>query len=326
MEPSAPAPTMFAVLGETDQAGIPLDAPLVVPEGQVGVIARYGAPACFVAAGSHVMVPALLPTLRERPPTPRYRGRALDAGCYLLPAGPISIPWSVGIRMAQASGTALRRFEITGTMIVQVVDPCQFVASLYRHVRDDARKSTEMRSFKLYLDWTDSRAAALDNLVPAGNALAATLATTVLSDAALKMEIPANASAVELTRLHDATGAELAGQLSEFGIQLKHLTVDRCSAAQPVACEFCKVSTAPTTAAAFRCNIGMFITRFELARQGAFCRNCALKWGLGYSAINLICGWWGLISLIVAPIYLVLNLIVLTAALKRLSGATVSPY
>jgi hypothetical protein len=81
--------------------------------------------------------------------------------------------------------------------------------------------------------------------------------------------------------------------------------------------------------AAFRQNIGAVFMRFEKRIQGNMCRTCLGKRFWSYTLTTTLVGWLGVVSLVVAPIYVILNVVSFTkasAALRRaLSGAATTP-
>lgn len=80
-------------------------------------------------------------------------------------------------------------------------------------------------------------------------------------------------------------------------------------------CQQCRV-VAPTRRVAFHQNIGMFIARQVETTEGYLCRN-----GIGdtfwrYTLVNLTVGWWEVISLLVAPIFTISNLVYYVGSLN----------
>ena len=72
-------------------------------------------------------------------------------------------------------------------------------------------------------------------------------------------------------------------------------------------CESCGVE-APTAHVSFTKNIGMFVARHEETVAGAFCKTCARRYYKDYQLINFLGGWWGMISAIITPVYILQNL------------------
>lgn len=76
--------------------------------------------------------------------------------------------------------------------------------------------------------------------------------------------------------------------------------------------------TSPVT---FHRNIGMLVARQTKSLKGNFCKTCVKKNFWDFTAKNLLFGPWGMISLVVTPIYLVTNTVSYVSALQKLSGA-----
>jgi len=55
-------------------------------------------------------------------------------------------------------------------------------------------------------------------------------------------------------------------------------------------------------------NIGLLIIRQEYSISGNFCKECINKYFINYFFITLFLGWWGVISFIMTPLYLINNL------------------
>lgn len=71
-------------------------------------------------------------------------------------------------------------------------------------------------------------------------------------------------------------------------------------------CQVCGVE-APTKYVAFYQNIGALVMRFSKTAQGNMCKSCISSTFWQYTLTSLVLGWWGLISLIVNPYFIVNN-------------------
>lgn len=71
-------------------------------------------------------------------------------------------------------------------------------------------------------------------------------------------------------------------------------------------CEVCGCE-APTRHVSFHQNIGLLFMRLYNGTQGNLCKPCINKTFWKYTAINLTLGWWGIISLIVNPFFILNN-------------------
>jgi hypothetical protein len=88
----------------------------------------------------------------------------------------------------------------------------------------------------------------------------------------------------------------------------------------PGQCQLCG-NMRQTTVVTFHRNIGMLIARQTRSLKGNLCKTCVKKNYWDFTAKNLLFGPWGMISLIVTPIYLVTNTVSYVSAMQKLSGA-----
>ena len=72
-------------------------------------------------------------------------------------------------------------------------------------------------------------------------------------------------------------------------------------------CQCCGIE-APTRQVAFYQNIGLLVVRFHKAMEGRLCKSCIHRYFWQYSTTNLFLGWWGTISLILTPCFLINNI------------------
>jgi hypothetical protein len=66
---------------------------------------------------------------------------------------------------------------------------------------------------------------------------------------------------------------------------------------------------APTRHVAFYQNIGLLIMRRSKSIEGDLCKACISKYFWEFTLITFLAGWWGVISFIVTPFFLINNLI-----------------
>ena len=72
---------------------------------------------------------------------------------------------------------------------------------------------------------------------------------------------------------------------------------------------------------AFHQNIGIFVARFTSTDAGNYCRGCATRTFLTSTTITAAVGWFGVVSLFLAPIFVAHNVGHFAAALLKLRGA-----
>ena len=85
-------------------------------------------------------------------------------------------------------------------------------------------------------------------------------------------------------------------------------------------CQLCG-STRQTARVKFERNIGMLVLRQTRRLEAQMCKTCVNKQFWNFQAKNLVFGPWGMISLIVTPVYLVANTVAYTSAKRELAGA-----
>jgi hypothetical protein len=80
-------------------------------------------------------------------------------------------------------------------------------------------------------------------------------------------------------------------------------------------------SVRQTSAVTFHRNIGMLVVRQTRSIQGNVCKTCIGKKFWDFTIKNIVFGPWGVISLVVMPIYLVTNTVSYVSALHKLRDA-----
>lgn len=73
-------------------------------------------------------------------------------------------------------------------------------------------------------------------------------------------------------------------------------------------CESCGLE-APTKSVQLHQNIGMLMMRTHQSVSGNLCKSCIDSYFWRYTLTNLTLGWWGLISSIMTPVFIVNNLV-----------------
>jgi hypothetical protein len=85
-------------------------------------------------------------------------------------------------------------------------------------------------------------------------------------------------------------------------------------------CQICG-NMRQTSAVKFHHNIGMVVLRQTRSIQGNMCKTCMRSKYWEYMGKNLLLGPWGVISVIVTPIYMVTNTVTYVSGARKLSGA-----
>lgn len=84
-------------------------------------------------------------------------------------------------------------------------------------------------------------------------------------------------------------------------------SVDKYFLKRDKGCQGCG-SLAETKEIKFYKNIGMLVMRRHYSLEGRFCKKCINKNFWDYTLTTLFGGWWGTISFIVTPFYLLNNI------------------
>jgi hypothetical protein len=71
-------------------------------------------------------------------------------------------------------------------------------------------------------------------------------------------------------------------------------------------CQDCGIE-APTRYVEFYQNIGALVMRFHKSIKGNLCKSCLHKRFWEFTLTNLLLGWWGVISLVVTPFFILNN-------------------
>ena len=72
-------------------------------------------------------------------------------------------------------------------------------------------------------------------------------------------------------------------------------------------CHVCGVR-ADTRRVTLQQNIGALVVRFPRRLEGELCRNCIDSYFWKYTLTTFFLGWWGVISFIMTPIFLIENI------------------
>jgi hypothetical protein len=84
--------------------------------------------------------------------------------------------------------------------------------------------------------------------------------------------------------------------------------------------QLCK-SMRQTARVRYERNIGMLVLRQTRRLEANLCKTCVTSQFWDFQAKNLLLGPWGMISLILTPVYLIANTVAYTSARRQLSSA-----
>lgn len=102
------------------------------------------------------------------------------------------------------------------------------------------------------------------------------------------------------SRFCKSCGHKLSLEESEFG------SVDLYFKNKVTTCQHCG-KNADLKKIKFYKNIGMLVQRQYQTIEGKFCRKCINEYFWDFTLTTLILGWWGTISFLVTPFYLLNN-------------------
>jgi hypothetical protein len=74
-------------------------------------------------------------------------------------------------------------------------------------------------------------------------------------------------------------------------------------------CDLCGRRPANAGAVRFLGNVGLLVRRYKRELQAEICGPCLHSRLLGFTLVNLIFGWWGTISMLVTPAYILNNFV-----------------
>src|SRR5215470_11137758 len=98
------------------------------------------------------------------------------------------------------------------------------------------------------------------------------------------------------------------------------MTANPTSAAQLAGqCQICR-SVRQTADVTFHRNVGMLFARQNITLKGAMCKTCLKSKFWEFQGKGLLLGPWGMISLIVTPIYLITNTVAYVSAASKLKN------
>src|SRR5437870_5683676 len=73
-------------------------------------------------------------------------------------------------------------------------------------------------------------------------------------------------------------------------------------------CQACGASN-PTKYVEFHQNIGALIIRFHQSVKGHLCKACIDRFFWRFTLVNMVGGWWGLISFFTTPVFIIMNVV-----------------
>ncbi len=286
--------------------GLRLGSRLIIPGGAAGVVAKDGRTLDVLLPGDYFLEATLFPqtlhALKIKPGT--ALDRPLPAALFLVQTGMAwTVPWQCQAILSKNPVHGLTYTTLTGRASVQVSDPARFCAAI---------------------------------LTAGGAALGTGQATTaqvtqqflesnlrLLAAASVEgLNIPPEQATAATEAIRTAAGQSAASWLSQVGLHCTAFDLDSVAPARRTPCVICKSPTAPTGYALFQRNISLFYLRYTARKEGNFCVPCAWKTSAAFNGIMLVAGWWGLIGLVLTPVYFFSNLYYLSRVLGSTKAAS----
>ena len=297
-------------LHEATAGGVALGSRLTIPLGYAGVVIKDGKPLDTLPAGDHLLEPGLLPGLTQKV-KPRFGmgqnpgGDALlPAAVFLVPVGmPAALPWRKQVILSKNLAYGLTYTTLEGRCTVQVADPARFCTAVF---------------------------SAGGKALSTGEASPAQVATAFLrgemearvGEAVQAMNLPPDQALAAREAIRSVAGQTVAQWMANVGVQCTAFDLDAVAEPDRTPCAGCGSRVAPTGYGIFHRTISLIYLRFTAKKEGNFCVPCAWKISAGYNSVMLVAGWWGIIGLIMTPVYFVQNVYHLT---RIVSGPKATP-
>lgn len=288
--------------------GLALGSRLVIPASAAGVVVKDGKTLDVLPPGDHLLEAAGLPLTMQKL---KIKPGAVPAGplpavVFLVQTSPpFAVPWRCQAILSKNSAFGVTYTTLTGRATVQVSDPARFCGAVLSAGGAELSSGT-----------ATPPQAALNFL--RGNLQA------VAAAAVPKLNLPPAEAPAALEAIRTSVGHAAAGWLASAGLHCPAFDLDSVSAPSRSPCVVCKSATAPTGYGFFQRNISLLYLRLTAKKEGNFCVPCALKTAGAFNGVMLVAGWWGLIGLVLTPVYFFQNLYYLTRIMTGAKAASSS--
>ena len=296
---------IFELHGATAN-GLSLGSRLLVPESAAGVVVKDGRALDILPPGDHLLEASLLPlTLQKLKIKPGIQPAGpLPAALFLVQTqAQFTVPWRCAAILSKNSAFGMTFTTLEGRASVQVADPGRFCEAVLSAGGKELAAGTATPS------------QVIENFLR-GNL------QTLAAASVPKLNLPPEQAPAAKEAIRTAVGHAAAGWLGSVGLHCTAFDLDTVAAPRRTPCAVCKSALAPTGYALFQRNISLLYVRFTAKKEGNFCVPCALKTAGAFNGVMLGAGWWGLLGLILTPIYFFQNLYYLT---RILTGTKASP-
>lgn len=286
--------------------GLRLGSRLTIPEGAAGVVAKDGKTLDVLPPGDYFLEAPLFPqalqVLRIKP------GMALDrplpAALFLVRTEAAwTVPWQCQAILSRNPAHGLTYTTLDGRASVQVSDPARFCGAILA-AGGAALGTGQATTAQVTQQFLESN-------------LKEMAAASVQG-----LNIPPEQATTATEAIRAAAGQASAQWLASVGLHCTAFDLDSVAPARRTPCVICKSPTALTGYALFQRNISLFYLRYTARKEGNFCVPCAWKTSAAFNGVMLVAGWWGLIGLVLTPVYFFSNLYFLS---RVLGGAKAAP-
>ena len=229
--------------------------------------------------------------------------RPLPAALFLVRTGTAwTVPWQCQAILPKNPAHGLTYTTLAGRAAVQVSDPARFCAAILT-AGGAALGTGEATAAQVTPQFLESNLKLL------------------ASSSVQSLNIPPEQAAAATEAIRTAAGQASAGWRASVGLHCTAFDLDSVAPARRTPCVVCKSVTAPTGYALFQRVISLVYIRFTVRKEGNFCVPCAWKTSAAFNGVLLVAGWWGLIGLVLTPVYFFSNLYYLS---RVLGSATAS--
>ena len=289
--------------------GLMLGSILEVPEGTAGVIVKEGRPLDVLPPGRHLLDASLLPlTMQALKIKPGAIIQApLPAAVFLVQMrSPWTTAWRCQALLSKSARYGMTYTALAGRATVQVSNPAAFCGAVL--AAGGSNLATGAATMPQVIDG-----------FLRGNLQALAAA------AVPPLNLPPEQAPAASEAIRTAAGHAAAGWLSSVGLHCTAFDLDSVAPPSRTPCVVCKSATAPTGYGVFMRNISLLYLRFTAKKEGNFCAPCAWKTAGAFNGVMLVAGWWGLIGLVLTPVYFFQNLYHLAKIVSGTKAAATEP-
>ncbi len=262
---------------------------LTIPEGCAGVVVAGNRTYDVLPPGEYTLDAASLPLLLQKLRPKPGAAPSLPATVFLVAMTlPVTLGWEGLALLSKSQAYGLTYTRLAGRAGVQVQDPARFCAALL----------------------AASGKAGLPPDAPLGQVADYFLRTNVQQQAVgavAAMNLPPEQAPHAREAIRGAAGQAAARWLSGAGVYCGAFDLDTATEPDRAPCAGCGSAQVPTGYGDFHRNISLLYLRFTAKKEGNFCVPCALKVSAAYNSMMLVCGWWGIIGLVLTPVYFCQN-------------------